>query len=126
MNEDEYRKIIAGDFLLSLEAFREVLSQHGIDRAAPGQFSLTAARNFSDDLILAKQIWDVDQLVGENPDGAVSFYEFAHEVEDHYNSGHLKFHDKSSGKHEPFLLLASATRNLIDQRVEDNLLDEQE
>ncbi|MEO6847881.1 MAG: hypothetical protein ABI254_11520 [Chthoniobacterales bacterium] len=124
MNESESREIIFGDFNLSLGLFREILKNYGL-KSATTKFSFDEARRFSDELILVKDVEQVHKLIKANPSGAVSFYEFAHEVEDRHNFEKLDFISQSDGRHEPFLLLASATRNLMDVR-EEELREEQE
>ena len=120
MEQDEDYKMILGDFSSSLEVFRDILSQNGLSEISCGQFSFKAAECFSDDLILAQDVAAVHGLVISNPDGAISFYQFAHEVEDLQVFDGLQFQSRSTGDHEPFLLLASATRNLMDTSREQS------
>ena len=119
MNRDEHYKHLFGDFVSSLEVFRDILGHHGLKEIAVGQFSFDAAKRFGDNLILAEDLAEVHDLVSENADGAISFYQFAHEVEDQQRFDGLTFQSLSTGDHEPFLLLASATRNLMDTKCEE-------
>lgn len=126
IDPDEYRKIIFGDFLSSLELFQGILSKHGLRELELNQFSFHDAKKFSDDLILAKEVEEVHKIVEGNRSGAISFYQFCHEIEDRKSLDKLQFPSISTGDHEPFLLLASATRNLMDTRGQEMKEDGEE
>ncbi len=112
--------LIFANFESSLNLWEGVYEQVGEVRARPGEFSRKAARAFAEGLILDPTVGKARERMLMDRPGAVSFYEVAHEVRDLLNArpyglpgSEWKFVHESDGRHEPFLLLASAVLNRL-------------
>ena len=114
MNPDEVDRLWWGDLRAALARFEQVFLEEGLDRAT-GEISLEAARAFAEELIFDPYAESARLRMRQDPKGAAAFYELAHEVGDLFAESLPPKLTRSDGKHEPFLLVATAVLNWLDR-----------
>lgn len=113
--QGEAARRIFGQFQTALLLYEEISADIGHLRVTKsGEFSLQSARRFAEGLILDQSVSKARDRIKDDPKGAVSFFEIAHEVSDRLKYGEIFFQSESDGVHEPFMLIASAVLNHLD------------
>ena len=119
--DDLFREMLLGQFSGNLTLFENVAGGVRNVRAKVGEFSYAAARAFAQGLILDPTVDAAKQRIASDRLGVASFYEVAHDIADQLSAkrsglpgSNIQFVQRSDGKHEPFLLVASAVLNQID------------
>lgn len=119
MNPDDpkFRELIYGDFSSALNLFEEISRKHGyIEPRCPEESSKASARSFAEGLLL-DDLSAAKLRIAKDRSGARAFWNVAHEVDDYTRdprTGWVDFELVSDGKHQPFMLVASAVLNWLD------------
>jgi len=112
MSDSSTEELFFGDLNASMAIFEEIYLQVGLGRSQ-GQILPESARAFAQRLILDPSVDSAREHMLQDRTGATAFYEVAHDACDHPVARLPSKHTTSDGKHEPFLLLASAVLNRL-------------
>jgi hypothetical protein len=113
--------LLYSTFQSSFGIWEDMYLQLEIEPARSGEVSPSAALLFADALILEPSEHKAREQMTSDRKGALSFYEIAHDIRDLLleqqegrGESDWRFVYSSDGRHEPFLLVASAVLNRLE------------